>query len=193
MVYFSLVSTHSGMKIRFLKIALIAFASLGIAAHVPASDPAADFWKSGGAKLSKEDYDGAIADFSRAIGMDSQLATHANKHEFATAYNLRAGVKAGRNDLDGGLVDLDRALELDPKFYYALFNRGVIRQTRHDFDGAIADFNRVIELEPENAETYYWHSLAKRRMGISPEPTPTSDVPCNLTRYTQSRTAPSRG
>jgi tetratricopeptide (TPR) repeat protein len=88
---------------------------------------------------------GAIADFDRAIELDSKMAA---------AYATRATANLALNRLDEGLADCDRSIELDPNCEYAYHNRGAMRDYRGDSTGAIADFTRCTQLTP-NAATYY--------------------------------------
>jgi tetratricopeptide (TPR) repeat protein len=117
---------------------------------------AVDYYKRGVAKQFKDDYDGAIADSTRAIKLDPK---------YVPAYYLRGVAKQEKGDSDGATADFNRAIELDPKFASAYNNRGLARQGKGNSDGAIADFNRAIELDPKYAYAYYNRGNAKKAKG----------------------------
>jgi len=99
----------------------------------------------GNAKKNKGDFDGAIADYNRAIELNPQDAG---------AYNNRGIAKKNKGDLDGAIADFNRAIELNPRLSEAYNNRGNAKKNKGDLDGAIADYNRAIELNPQDADAY---------------------------------------
>lgn len=117
---------------------------------------AAEFYNRGNAKKDKGDYDGAIADYGRAI----ELAP-----KFSAAYNNRGIAKKDKGDLDAAITDYDRAIEIDPRDSLAYNNRGVAKNAKGDLDGAIADYDRAIELNPKDATAYKNRGNAKRIKG----------------------------
>ena len=88
------------------------------------------------------DWDQAITDLNRAIGLDPKLAF---------AYNNRGWAYYEKNLYDSALPDLNKALELDPKMTEAFMNRGLLFILTGKKDLAIADFKKVLELtkDPE--------------------------------------------
>jgi tetratricopeptide (TPR) repeat protein len=60
-----------------------------------AQHSAAEFFKSGYTKADKADYDGAIADFSKAIELDPK---------YALAYDNRGVAKDRKSDYDGAIA-----------------------------------------------------------------------------------------
>ena len=93
----------------------------------------------GTAKGNKGDYDGAIADFDRAIAINPN---------YAEAYYNRGLVKAEQGDYDGAIADYDRAIAINPNYAVAYCGRGVAKAEQGDYDGAIADFDRAIAINP---------------------------------------------
>jgi tetratricopeptide (TPR) repeat protein len=57
------------------------------------------------ARMSKSDWNGAIAEFNRAIELDPN---------FAEAIGNRGAAKGALKDFDGALADYDRAIKLMP-------------------------------------------------------------------------------
>jgi tetratricopeptide (TPR) repeat protein len=137
------------------------------------------FDRSGLAKERSGDYQGAIADYNRAIELNPKYAVayddrasakglagdndgalaDCNKAielnpRYALAYANRGGAKGEKGDLDGATADCNRALELDPNCMLAYDNRGTIKSREGDLDGAKADYDHAIELSPKFAVTY---------------------------------------
>ena len=147
---------------------------------------------SGTEKQKFGDYDGAIADFDRAIEIDPQnVGAFVNRavckqakddHLGAIAdwdralelkpddggwYVNRGIVKEAVGDHEGALADYDRAAEVEPEYEVAFIARAYIRAKQGDYEGAIADYDRVIELWPDNAAAFDDRGLAKSRQGNS--------------------------
>ncbi len=120
------------------------------------SHSATAYYRSGIAKGAKGDLDGAIADFNKAIELNSR---------YARAYDGRGIAKWGKGDLNGAIADYDRTIELDPNDAYAHDNRGVAKQAKGDLDGALADYNRAVELNPKSVRAYDNRGIARRAKG----------------------------
>ncbi len=146
------------------------------------SKEATTYSERGTLKDEKGDFDGAIADYTRAIELDPKFSQAyynrglAKKHKgdmdgaiadydrviemnpdnpkFARAYCDRGVARRKKGDTDGAIADYNRCLELDPKYSIAYFNRGNARDEKRDFDGALADYNRGLELDARNAKAY---------------------------------------
>jgi tetratricopeptide (TPR) repeat protein len=97
------------------------------------------------ARFQKHDFDGAIADFNRAI----ELAP-----EYAAAYTNRGDARRSKGDLDGAIADLDRAIKLDSKNAGAYYSRAYAKRLKKDAAGAIADYTRAIELDGKDGNAY---------------------------------------
>jgi tetratricopeptide (TPR) repeat protein len=95
----------------------------------------------GKARLSNEEYDDAIADFTEAVRRDPA---------HAPAYASRAEAWARKHYRDRELDDMTVALKLEPRntAYRVARAQSLSAQGRHE--AAIADFNTAIGLEPEN-------------------------------------------
>ena len=110
--------------------------------------PKADnYLKLGAQKFYQQDYRGALADYNRAIQLDSN---------FVEAYNYRGNLKQNKlKDYQGALADFNRAIQLAPSYALLHKNRGVLKfQKLQDYQGALADLDRAIQLAPNYAEAY---------------------------------------
>ena len=88
------------------------------------------------------DTDKALADISKAIELDPNLAE---------AYCLRAILYYDRLDkIDLALYDLNKALELDPKDILAYMHRADIYYEQEKYDLALKDIDSVLEIDPKD-------------------------------------------
>ena len=115
------------------------------AAHAQEPVSADDFSQRGINRFEKNDLDGAVADFSKAIEL--------NGHELQFCFYFRGIALYRRGRLDEAIADLSKAITLKshPRFYG---DRGNLLAQKGDFDGAIADLNKAIEIEPKFAKAY---------------------------------------
>lgn len=107
---------------------------------------AQEYEASGLAKYKREDYNGAIADYTRAIELSPN---------YALLYNRRAGAKVGLGDYKGAEEDINHAIKLEPNGGGHWFARALLKNEMKRHREALADINKAIELEPEaDAEVY---------------------------------------
>ena len=104
------------------------------------------------AKAEKHDFNGAIAEFDRALQFDPNNGL---------IYSDRGAVKHRKNDLRGALADFDRAIALNPSDAITYRYRGSLKYERNHFAGAIADLGRALQLNPKDANAYVLRGLAK--------------------------------
>jgi Tfp pilus assembly protein PilF len=126
---------------------LLIFVLLLSASGTHAQDPvsADEFSQRGITRFEKNDLEGAIADFTKAIELNGQQL------EFCFYFRGIALYRRGRRD--EAIADLSKAITLKqhPRFYS---DRGNLLAQRGDLDGAMADLNRAIEIEPKYAKAY---------------------------------------
>lgn len=108
-----------------------------------------DYYSSALDKYENDDYYGCIADFTKAIEIDT---------ENYLAYNFRGLSKAKVGDIYGSIVDFRNAIRLQPNnpqwTYYFYNNMGVSMMELEDYKGAIQCFNKSIQLNPDSATAY---------------------------------------
>jgi tetratricopeptide (TPR) repeat protein len=127
----------------------------------------------------KEDWDGAIAAYAKAIALDPQrtgafcgrgraLANKGNLDaaladfneairldpESDQAYSARGGIFAAKGQFDKGFSDLETAIRLNPASAYAFSMRGMVWKMKGDYDRAISDLSEAIRLDPTNCDVY---------------------------------------
>jgi Flp pilus assembly protein TadD len=109
------------------------------ATHVQNPISADDFSQRGIAHFEKNDFDRAIADFTKAIELKGQNLEFCHYFRGISLYRM------GR--LDEAIADISKAITLKqhPRFYD---DRGNLLTHKGDFDGAMSDLNKAIEMEP---------------------------------------------
>ncbi len=103
-------------------------------------------------KSELKDYEGAIADYTKAIEIQP------NNED---AYHNRGIAKGYRKDYNGAIIDFTNVIRIDPNYELAYYNRGNAKDDLKDFNGAISDYNKAIKLNPNNSNTYNNRGIAK--------------------------------
>ena len=93
--------------------------------------------------------DAAIAGCSRII-----VAGAVSKTLLAIAYSRRAAAYHRRAEDAKARHDFDAALDLEPRFAYALYGRGLVRQAAGDTEGGRADITAAQRLQPDIAQRF---------------------------------------
>jgi Tfp pilus assembly protein PilF len=131
---------------RCFKLFLIMLLILTAAAtHAQEPVSADDFSQRGISRFEKNDFDGAIADFTKAIEL------HGHQVEFCYYFRGIALYRRGR--IDEAIVDISKAITLKqhPRFYN---DRGNMLAQQGDYEHGLNDLNRAIELDPKFAKAY---------------------------------------
>jgi Flp pilus assembly protein TadD len=110
----------------------------------------------GAAYSHLEQWDKAIADYSRAIEFYP---------EFPEAYYNRANAYGNLGQWDKAITDFSRAIRIDPKFTKAYYNRGNLYVQLNQWEKAIIDFSKATEIEPDNANAYDNRGVAYGNLG----------------------------
>lgn len=136
------------MKVLFY---IFCFSLLISAAH--SQDKDADYYIGKGLeKYYKNDFVGAIEDYSRAIKIDTNSSV---------AFYDRGLAKYMLKDYSAAIEDFDRTIILNPKYTAAYNNRGNCKLYLEDYSSAIADYDVAILLDVNYSDPYYNRGLAK--------------------------------
>ncbi len=121
-------------------------------------DMAKNVLSNGKAKLASGNHKGAIADFTRAIELDSKLAP---------AYFNRGIAKSAIGENKSSRADFVKAIKYDPtpKDAEAYCNRGIAKAAIRENHDALADFNKAIDLDPTYSAAYSRRGKLKNEMG----------------------------
>jgi Flp pilus assembly protein TadD len=109
------------------------------------------FNKLGNICMAREDYNGALAAFSRSLLIDST---------YYFSYVDRGGLYSKLGKFSLALPDYVHAYRIQPNDEKVLLNKGAAELNTGDINSAITDFNRVLALDPNNATSLYALSLA---------------------------------
>jgi tetratricopeptide (TPR) repeat protein len=101
------------------------------------------YYNRGTARYRMRDFDGAIADRTRAIKL---------KPDFVAAWGDRGAARLAKGDLEGALAEYNRAIELNPASAIGYFNRSLVWRERGDLTRARADYDRAVALDPRLAD-----------------------------------------
>ncbi len=93
----------------------------------------------------KDDPDGAIAAYTKAIRLDPKCGK---------AYCGRGEVLGEKGNIEAAMADLNEAIRLDPKNAAAHNAHGCGYASERDFEKAIADFSHAIRLDPKLVPAY---------------------------------------
>jgi tetratricopeptide (TPR) repeat protein len=110
---------------------------VGCGVGVPAYDDAV---LEGISAFNRNKMDKALADFNRAIKLDSSRVD---------GFVGRANTLNALGLYQEALKDYDRAIEIDPKLANAYVNRGSVYSHLGAYQKAIADYEKGLELDPK--------------------------------------------
>jgi tetratricopeptide (TPR) repeat protein len=91
----------------------------------------------------------------------TKLALHPVAHGIATTHFARGYEMQKAGNLTGALTEYDRAIALDPSYYQAYDNRGLVKATLGQIDAAIADYDRAIALHPTEEKAFFGRGRAR--------------------------------
>ena len=106
--------------------------------------------------LAANDYDLAIAAFTKAIQINPK---------FARAYHNRGCAHEEKRDLDRAIVDFSRAIQIDPNAVEFFLSRGAAHDEKKDYDLAVSDYAKAILMDPKNGRAYDRRAWAYYRRG----------------------------
>ena len=97
----------------------LATAAVVLSTQAAHAQSAGEFFNRGNAKYRLRDYQGAIADYTKAIQIDPQDAF---------SYVNRGNAKKGLGDHQGAIADYSKAIEINPQDAFAYKNRGIAKE-----------------------------------------------------------------
>lgn len=116
----------------------------------------AEYLTLGSDKEELKDYQGAIAFYDKAIGLEPKNAV---------VYHNRGLAKYSLQDFRGAIADFGKSIVLEPSSSSSsYYNRGLAKYSLQNYIGAVADYNKSIALEP-HAATYFDRGDAKIKLG----------------------------
>ncbi len=148
------------------------------------------YFQWGNVKYNLGDYAGAIADYTKAIQLEPDVASAYNNRgnakgklgqhfaaitdyniaiglepDVATAYNNRGNAKGKLGQHFAAIADFDTAIRLKPDYADAYINRGNAKARLGQHFAAIADYDTAIRLKPNAADAYLNRGAAKNNLG----------------------------
>lgn len=114
------------------------------------------FYQQGIEKAQRNDYQGAIADFSQAL----HLAP-----EFAAAYHQRGLAYFYLSAFAEAIADFSQALQLEPENANICFGRALAYLATGELPAALQDASQAVRLNPHYAAAYSLRGTACQRLG----------------------------
>jgi tetratricopeptide (TPR) repeat protein len=105
----------------------------------------------GGALLTGGEIDAAIADFDKAIQLDSKRAS---------TFSNRGIARTLKGDLAQATEDFSESIRIDPNYARAYHNRGLAWSARGEPNRAIEDYSAALRLSPQLHEVLRDRALA---------------------------------
>ncbi|MBS1786427.1 MAG: tetratricopeptide repeat protein [Acidobacteria bacterium] len=149
---------------------LIAVLGISISAVAQTPSAAVNLLRRGNAALAKGDWEHALADFTRAIQINSHIDDTENlelagmedcapqivvNDDFnACVYSNRGIAHYRLGNLEHSIADFDRAIRISPRLADAYNNRGNVWQAKGNSENALLDFDRAIQLNPRHHQAF---------------------------------------
>ena len=182
----------SGLLISLISLGIIVLVGFGVAyiyTFFEGLSPAtAQYHTNRGDDYSnKGDYDRAIAEYTKAIELETNEDIHAIQYYYrglafeskgdlqnalsdysqvikikpneSRAFFARGGIHLSNKNYDLAVADFTQAIRIDPKYADAYYNRGLTFQYEGDFKNAISDFSQVVKINPNDGEAYFERGL----------------------------------
>ncbi len=93
----------------------------------------------------KNDYKGAIEEYSKAIAVNP---------DDAEAYMRWGDAYFNQKDFEHAIENYTKVIELTPTDIYVFYSRGSCYRSLHNYEQAIADYSKAIEIRPSNPYSY---------------------------------------
>ena len=99
-----------------------------------------------GAYSAKQEFDRAVADYTRVIGLDPKNRN--SLYGRGNAYRIL-------HDYDRAIADYSETITLDPNDAAAHAGRAASYLAERDYEKAVADYSEVVRLDPKNRDAFY--------------------------------------
>jgi tetratricopeptide (TPR) repeat protein len=125
---------------------------------------ARDFYARGLSYLEKNQYEGALNDFSSALRIDDTLAdAYARRAtvriSILRTQNLGQNDGFSREEMSDIFEDLNRAISIDPENFFAYLKRAAAYSLIGEHESGLLDANRAIDLNPGDGSMYVTRSF----------------------------------
>jgi Flp pilus assembly protein TadD len=97
------------------------------------------YMENGTAAFSRNDWDRAIAEFTRVISIEPR---------YAMAYNNRGAAYNGKREWDRAIADFTEAIRIDPNYAAPCRHRAYAYMQKGNFTQARAEVNRALQINP---------------------------------------------
>lgn len=108
--------------------------------EIKEDDNVIDYFYTGNDKFSKNNFRGAIDDFTKAIEYNQDKVL---------SYNNRGAAKVQLKDYQGAIQDYTEAIKLNPSYTKGYVNRANTLYKMGDIKSAIKDYNKIAQLDPK--------------------------------------------
>ena len=112
---------------------------------------ASQYKESGETAYQRGDYEGAIANFDRAIDREP---------DDVQTYHQRGLARFNLEQYEETISDFDIAIDKNPDYVTAYYNRGVTKCRLERYEEAISDFDLVVDKNPDYSEAYEQRGLS---------------------------------
>ena len=112
----------------------------------PNNQPEITYFNRGNTYRQLKEYNMAILDYTKAIGI---------KPDYASAFNNRGISYFDMDEYENAIKDYTEVIKLKPDYPLVYFNRANAYSCQFDYDRAVADYTKSIELKPDFSDSYY--------------------------------------
>jgi len=139
-------------------VAILGASAWGVFAYIAsAPDRANGHYQEGMRLLGPGDFQGAAAQFTKAINIVPG---------YAEAYLGRGKALQAASRNEAAMADFEKAIAINPTLEMAYVSRGTLWRSQGDTQKALADFTRSIHLHP-TADAYYQRGLTFQELAQS--------------------------
>ncbi len=118
------------------------------------------------AMMREKDYDEAIKHFRKALELNSQHENALAAITNVAKMSFNDGNKCYKlRDLDCAIEKYLKVVEIDPGFYQAYYQLGVIAAKQGNYDEAISKYRAALEKNPEFYKGWFAVALVQKRQG----------------------------